>query len=94
MAKSTLALKFRSHARRRALERYNLNLSDHDIKIMSRMITGNHSDKVEFIERSSNDRTIWRITFAGKTMKAVYSKRHKSIVTILHENSDESQQEL
>lgn len=75
----------RNHAKQRALERYELDLNRQDLEVMRLMIQRPelHKDHITFVERQTVDRTVWLIKYKEKELKVVYSKRHKSIVTVL-----------
>lgn len=70
------------HAQERALERFGLGLSEHDIFSMVSMIMEDHPD-VEFIKRQSNYRTVWKIRYENCNLFAVYNSRQKVIATFL-----------
>lgn len=82
----------RNHAKRRALERYEIELNWQDLEAIRRMIqrSGLHKEQIVFVERQTIDRTVWLVKYKEKKLKVVYSKRHKSIVTVLPNNEEES----
>lgn len=73
---------FRNHTKRRANERFGLNLTSQDTRLIRQLIK---DGKSEFIRRTSLDRSLHRVTYQGKVMIVVYSKRHNEIVTVLYE---------
>lgn len=82
----------RNHAKQRALERYNIDLNRQDLETIRLMIQRPelHKDHITFVERQTIDRTVWLVKYKEKQLKVVYSKRHKSIVTVLPNNEEES----
>ncbi len=74
-----------SHAQERALERYGLNLTQKDIFNIVSLIQSGENDKVVFMKRQSNYRTIWKINYRDQDLYAVYNNRHKVIATFLTE---------
>jgi ABC-type iron transport system FetAB ATPase subunit len=69
------------HATRRAKERYALTLSKGDFKEITRDITTGNSS---FIKKVSNTRSVHDVLFKGITLRVVYDKLRKCIVTFLH----------
>lgn len=76
------ARQLRNHTKRRANERFNLNLTSQDTRLIRQLI---RDGKSEFIRSTSLDRKLHRVTYQGETMIVVYSKRHNEIVTVLYE---------
>jgi len=73
---TTAAQYMTAHAKTRAEERYNVSLNrDYYWRLVRQIQNG----KAEFIQRTSNTRTVWRVD----GMIAVYSSRHKRIITFL-----------
>ena len=69
------------HAKRRAKERFGLDLNKRDLLCIRDLI---QSGQAQFVERQTLDRTLWAVTWQDKILHVVYSKRHKSIVTVLY----------
>ena len=70
----------RIHAKRRALQRYDISLNREDLeKIIQLIQTG----KGRCIEKQSNTRTIFIVEYKGKDCKVVYDKLRKNICTFL-----------
>lgn len=70
----------KQHAKRRARERYGLLINKIDIE---NMINDIQSNKGEFVFRSSNRATIWKLVCKGKEVLVVYDKLRSQIVTFL-----------
>lgn len=71
----------RLHSKLRAHQRYDLDLNRKDLDSIVRMIqTGNDAF---FIKRSSNGVTIWHVVYNKQSLRVVYDKTRKSIVTFL-----------
>ncbi len=70
----------REHSKRRASERYQVNLNGKDLRSIVKLIQAN---KGQFIERRSLDRSTWEVEYNEQVFRVVYSKRHKTIVTVL-----------
>ena len=75
------------HLKRRFYERYNLEITNQDIKEMVRKI---QNQQAEFIERQSNRITIWKLQFRDKDYTIVYDKVRKSIVTVFPEMDEKT----
>lgn len=73
---TTAAQYMTAHAKTRAEERYNVSLNR---RYYWRLVKAIQHGEAEFIRRTSNTRTVWRVD----GMVAVYSSRHKRIVTFL-----------
>jgi hypothetical protein len=76
----------RRHAKRRAAERYGLELNRHDMRTLVEQIQ--HGD-AEFIERQSLRVSVWWVTVGGKRCRVVYDRLRKTIVTFLPEEPRE-----
>lgn len=70
------------HAKKRAVQRYGLELSRIDVAQIIETIQRNGA---QFIERQSNRVTVWSVPFEDRNLKVVYDKMRKSIVTCLPE---------
>lgn len=68
------------HAKLRALERYDIRLTDHEYKNLCHMIQIGSS---KIIEKQSNRATVHLIEWNNIKMKVVYDKERKTIVTFL-----------
>lgn len=68
------------HAKRRARERYGLLINKIDVE---NMINDIQNNKGEFVYKSSNRATIWKLMCKGKEVLVVYDKLRGQIVTFL-----------
>jgi hypothetical protein len=69
-----------THARQRAKERYNLNISNKDIRTISYMINGG----IVLAARKINQYAIiYCLHYKGKTVRIVYNKNKKCVSTFL-----------
>lgn len=76
----------RSHAKRRALERYGLQLNRFDIKTIIKMI---QTQNAFFIESQSHRLKKYQITYKSTTAIVIYDKLRKEIVTFLPKENNE-----
>lgn len=68
------------HAKKRALERYNLKLNKKDImSIVKSIIQG----KATFLQKQSCSRSVFITNHNGIDLRVVYDKNRKSLRTIL-----------
>lgn len=74
----------RTHAKRRARERFGVNLSEPQFDALIKDIQDN---KLEFIERQSNRVTVWRGMLEDKEAIVVYDSSRKEIVTFIDPSS-------
>lgn len=70
----------RSHAFRRAAQRYNTWLTGEDFVAITHLITTN---KARNVERQSNTRSIYSVKYEGTHYYVVYDKTTKEIATLL-----------
>jgi hypothetical protein len=68
------------HARKRALERFDLDLADPDIQSLIRQI---QTGKAPCLEKRSLRVGVFRVTIKDVTLAAVYDKNRKTIVTVM-----------
>lgn len=78
--KRSKKLNQRIHAKKRALERFDLDLNRDDLNKIKYLI---QNKKTLMLERSSLRVTIHRVDYKGKRMRVVYDKLRKNIVTFL-----------
>ena len=76
----------RIHAKKRALERYDLELTRTDMEAMVKQIMDNEVDT--FYRSSTNRNTLHKVTWEGRTLIVVYDKDRKTIVTFLPEDAE------
>ena len=70
----------RRHAKTRALQRYDLDLSREDLEELVRQI---QLGKAEFILRQSCRVSFFAVELRGQKFPVVYDKQRKTIVTVL-----------
>lgn len=68
------------HAKRRALERYGLEITQEKYDQIVKLV---QSGKSKFLFRQSHRVSHFLIEFEGKSMRVVYDKQRKTIVTFL-----------
>jgi primosomal protein N'' len=68
------------HAKRRAEERYGINLSRDLYRQVSKMIQSGQS---EFVEKQTLTRTVHYVELNGHRCKVVYSKKYRGVTTFL-----------
>lgn len=71
------------HAKRRALERHNINLNR---KVRQEVISDIQNGNARFLGRYSNTRSLFLVNIEGKEVKVVYDKLRKNIATVLSED--------
>lgn len=76
----------KSHACKRALLRYELKLTQDDLDNIVKLI---QNGKAQFIERSSNRRTIFNVNYNNKVVTIVYNSEKHKVITFLPINSRE-----
>jgi hypothetical protein len=74
----------RRHARRRAFERYALNLHQDAQEQIIRKIEGGEA---RFICCQSQRISIWEVNYGGKSLPVVYDQKRKTLVTVLPEEA-------
>ena len=72
----------RSHARKRAVERYNVRLNRKHIRAIVEAI---RTGKAERMRKQSNNRSLWKVVLHDVTFFPVYDKRHGTVATFLDE---------
>jgi hypothetical protein len=77
----------RRHAKRRAQERFGLEVNHEQYRELVRQI---QVGKAQFIERQFRSRTHWWVTIDGKQARVVYDKDRHTIITFLPEESVQS----
>ena len=70
----------KKHAKKRAMERHDLTLNRQDMAEIRDQID---KSKAICVSRQSIDRAKFYLIFKDKEIVVVYSKRHKTIVTVL-----------
>lgn len=77
---TTKAKALRKHAKARAIQRYAVLLTSKDLLNIRDLI---QSGKAQFLEHMTLDRGLFQVEYKERVMKVIYSKRHKTIVTVL-----------
>jgi len=77
-----------AHAKKRAEERYGLNLNHQDRAAIVNMIQTNEA---EFVAKQSNNRTLWRVPYQDQSLNVVYDKARNSMCTVLPKEAHEFQ---
>jgi len=80
-AKNSKAKRQKGHAKRRARERYGLNLRQHEYDELVRRIKNNIDCR--FLQRQSNRVSLFAIKMDGNWLPVVYDKQRHTVVTIL-----------
>lgn len=70
----------RIHAKRRAVERYSLDLNRQDLR---NIVTVIQSNKATPVEKQSHRVTVFDLTYNEVDVRVVYDKQRKTIVTFL-----------
>ena len=68
------------HSKRRAGERYGINLSKDLYQQVSKMI---QSGRSEFVEKQTLTKTVHYVELNGHRCKVVYSKKYRGVTTFL-----------
>ena len=76
----------RIHAKRRAYERFDLELNRHQLRDLVQQI---QNGKAEHIESQTNRVSIKRVTFEGKKYTVAYDKTRQTIITFLPEEEQQ-----
>lgn len=72
----------RTHVRRRASQRYDIDLSRADLNLLVERI---ERGKAILLQRDSDGADIFLISYRGKRLPVVYDNKRKNLVTILPE---------
>ena len=70
------------HSKKRAWQRYELDLTNEDLDILVRQIK---EGEAEFLRGYSNSRTVHKVSFRNLEFPVLYSRSLKKIVTVLPE---------
>ena len=71
----------RQHAKRRAVERFNLKLNRKTLAVINSLIRNNQTIP---IRKQSNRVSIHLVEYEGRKMKAVYDRNRKTVITFLY----------
>jgi len=78
------------HAKKRAKERYGIDLN----KYARREITASiQSNQAEFVHKTSHNRSLWRVSHEGETLNVVYDKQRKTFCTVLPKDAFDAYKE-
>lgn len=80
MSRPSKSTNQKRHARRRAAERYDLDLHQDAQQKIIRAIQGGEA---KFIRRQSLRVTVWEVEFEGRKLPVVYDRKRKTIATVL-----------
>lgn len=69
-----------SHAYVRAAQRYQISLDEQQ---QTEIVETIQRGECEFIERQSNNRTLWKVNAFGKVIGVVYDRKRKCLVTVI-----------
>src|SRR5271169_6644645 len=78
-----------AHAKKRAEERYGLNLNKEARHEIVSMIQTNQA---EFVGKQSNNRTLWRVSYQDQSLNVVYDKARNTMCTVLPKEAHEFQE--
>ena len=94
MAKDTATMTdiYRWHAKRRCEERFGITLTNKQIR---KIVHDIQNRKAEYLGSTSKYRSIFRVKFLDFTIRVVYSKKKKTIITVMEDwdHQQESQSE-
>lgn len=77
-----------AHAKKRAEERYGVNLNKHTRReIVSKI----QSNQAKFVAKHSNNRTLWKVPHGEETLNVVYDKKRQTVCTVLPKDAVEFQ---
>ncbi len=78
-----------AHAKKRAEERYGLNLNKEARHEIVQMIQTNQA---EFVGKQSNNRSLWRVQYQEHSLNVVYDKARSTMCTVLPKEAVEFQE--
>jgi hypothetical protein len=78
-----------AHAKKRAEERYGLNLNKEARHEIVSMIQQNQA---EFVGKQSNTRSLWRVNYQDQSLNVVYDKARNTMCTVLPKEAHEFQE--
>jgi hypothetical protein len=77
-----------AHAKKRAAERYHIDLNRDARQEIVRKIQHNEA---EFVGKQSNNRSFWRVEHGGESLNVVYDKQRSTMCTVLPKEAKEFQ---
>jgi hypothetical protein len=78
-----------AHAKKRAAERYDIDLNREARQEIVHKIQHNEA---EFVGKQSNNRSFWRVEHAGQSLNVVYDKLRSTMCTVLPKDAKEFNQ--
>lgn len=75
----------KAHAKRRARQRYGIDLNDQVHQELVNMI---QKQEAQLVDKQSNRVTVWDMTYKGDEMRVVYDTLRHLIVTFLYKDHD------
>ena len=69
----------RTHARKRAIQRFGLRFTNRNLKEIEQLI---RDGKSTFYRKTSCTRSVHQVTYNGEVFRAVYDKHRKCLVTV------------
>lgn len=75
-----------AHAKKRAAERYNIDLNREARQEIVHKIQHNEA---EFVGKQSNNRSFWRVQHQGESLNVVYDKQRSTMCTVLPKDAKE-----
>ena len=74
------------HSIKRAKQRYDLDLNEHQIREISNFISKQKKENCIFLSSQTNRVKRWAVKYNGKILPVIYDNQRHIIVTILEEN--------
>ena len=78
-----------AHAKKRAEERYGLNLNK---EARHEIVSLIQSNQAEFVGKQSNTRSLWRVQYQDQSLNVVYDKARSTMCTVLPKEAHEFQE--
>src|SRR5271168_2460258 len=78
-----------AHAKKRAAERYHIDLNRDARQEIVRKIQHNEA---EFVGKQSNNRSFWRVQYQNESLNVVYDKARSTMCTVLPKEAHEFQE--
>ena len=77
-----------AHAKRRAEERYGINLNK---EARHEIVQAIQSNRAEFVAKQSNNRSLWKVSYQDESLNVVYDKQRGTLCTVLPRDAAEFQ---
>jgi hypothetical protein len=78
-----------AHAKKRAEERYGLNLNK---EARHEIVSKIQTNQAEFVGKQSNNRSLWRVPYQDQSLNVVYDKARSTMCTLLPKEAAEFQE--